>query len=333
MKITATTKLAVGVLTVGALALSGCASSDSDASGSGGDKQLKIGFFGYSKANTFAAGTYSGVEEYAKANDATVEFVDPNFDAQLQAQQITDAVTSKRYDVMIVQANDGNALVQPIKAAIAADITVVAEFTPIGPKFDTTESQVPGLINVVQAPVQNGKDLATMGLDACATLASDPCKVAYLQGSTTLPLEVARTKAAVSTLEVGGAEVVATPDSGYTAETGRGAMQDILQSNPDVDVVIGSSQTIGGASKLGGDDIKFVVNGSSRQSVAAVKDGTYYSIAILPEKASGAKAAELGLAAARGKDVADSYDYSSLTAVGATGTKETLGDFAGDYDD
>src|SRR3954462_11238653 len=40
-------------------------------------KKLNVGFFGFAKSNGFAQGTFLGVEQAAKANNATATFVDP----------------------------------------------------------------------------------------------------------------------------------------------------------------------------------------------------------------------------------------------------------------
>ena len=72
------------------------------------------------------------------------KFFDPNFDSAKQVSQIQDAITSGEYQAFIVQANDGNAVVPAIQEAIEDGITVVAEFTPVGTRYDTIEPQVAG---------------------------------------------------------------------------------------------------------------------------------------------------------------------------------------------
>ena len=117
---------------------------------SGGNKVKRLAFFGFSAANSFAQATWAGVQEEAKKNNVETKFFDPNFDSTKQVAQIQDAITSGQYQVFVVQSNDGNAVVPPIKDAIKAGITVVGEFTPIGPRYDTIEPQVPGLIAIAR---------------------------------------------------------------------------------------------------------------------------------------------------------------------------------------
>jgi len=332
----------IGMTAAVALTLAACSNpADSADSGSaattaaGADDELSIGFFGFAKANSFAQATWAGIQEYAAANNATATFLDSNFDGPTQVNQLQDAVTSKAYDVVIVQANDGTAMVNPVKQAVAAGITVVVEFTPVGGDYSTAEPQVDGTINIIDPPTVNGEGLAKMALDACPTVTDGDCTVAYLQGFENYPLDAARTEAAVDALEAGGVTVISNLVGGYTADSGRTAMQNLLQAHPEVNVVIGSAQAIGGAAPLAeGKKITFVGNGASTQAYEAVQAGTWFGTYALPEKQEGAKAAELGLAAARGEDVPDStVACEELTDYDCLGTKDVLTGKTADYSD
>lgn len=320
-------------LTVGACSKPSSAGSSAATTATSADQKLSIGFFGFAKANSFAQAGYAGAKEYADAHNASIEFLDSNFDGPTQVNQLQDAVTSKRFQVVIIQANDGTAMVNPVKQAIAAGITVVVQFTPIGGKYDTIDPQVEGTINLIDPPTVNGQGLAKMALAACGT--TKPCKVAYLQGFANYPLDGARTTAAVDALKAGGADVVSNLVGGYTPDSGRTAMQNLLQSDPDVKVVIGSAQAIEGAAPLAaGKSITFVGNGGSSQAYEAVQSGAWYGTYALPEKDEGAKAAELGLDKARGKDVpAASSSCTVLTKFACLGTKETLTGLTSPYSD
>lgn len=321
-------------------------SADGGGGGGGKDERLRIAFFGFAKVNSFAQATFAGIKEYARGHNAEAEFLDPNFDAQTQVRQMQDAITSKRFDVFLVQANDGAAVQPQVRAALKAGITVVTVFTPIGPRFDTAEPQVPGTVSVVDVPVDNGRVLGEMGLDACRSKAggdggdgggdADSCQVAYLEGFRSLPLDNARTKAVEKALAKGGPEVelAAKVEGGYTQQSGRKAMQDILQTVPDVDVVIGSSQAIAGAQKVAsGKGIAFVGNGGSRQAVKAVRDGKWFATYYLSPKRMGAKAAEFGLEKERGGKVPATTVATDLALKGAKGTRSTLKGVEGEYDE
>ncbi|MDR0594266.1 MAG: sugar ABC transporter substrate-binding protein [Bifidobacteriaceae bacterium] len=313
---------------------SGSSSPAGDTGDTGGEA-VAIAFFGFAKANSFANATFSGIEEYAAENNATVEFFDGAFDSAAQVQQIQDATTSGRFQVYIIQANDGAAVIPAVEAAIAAGITVVAEFTPIGTAYDTAEPQVEGVYSIVDVPADNGRILADMGLGACEELGADPCKVAYLQGNASLPLDNTRTEAAVAALEAGGVTVVDNFQGGYTQDEGRAAVQDLLQAHPDVNVIIGSSQAIAGAESLvDTSKVKLIGNGGSRPAVEAVQSGRWYGTYYADEVRDGYEAAKIGVEAARGGSPANATNIIDLDFnLGGGGTKDTLEGVTGSYDE
>jgi ribose transport system substrate-binding protein len=325
-----------------ALVLAGCSkpattSSSTPTSGASAasNKKLSIGFFGFAKANSFAQATWAGVQEYADAHNATATFIDSNFDGPTQVKALQDAVVAKRYNIVIVQANDGTAMVQPVEQAVRAGITVVIEFTPVGGKYNTAAPQVPGTINLIDPPTVNGVGLARLGLEACKTVTSGKCNVAYLQGFANYPLDTARTNAAVAALKAGGATVVSNFVGGYTQDSGRAAMQNLLQADPNVNVVIGSSQALEGATPLAkGKKIAFVGNGGSTQAFSYVRSGVWFGDYDVPEKSEGAKAAQLGIEKARGQNVPDSQVACQvLTDFSCLGTKQTLQGQTATYSD
>ncbi|MFI6498282.1 sugar ABC transporter substrate-binding protein [Nonomuraea typhae] len=327
-----------GPLALAALLVAGCVNPQTGAqatpSASPGGAE-RIAFFGFAKANSFTAATFAGVEEQARARGATAEFFDPNFDAQAQVRQIQDAVTSKRFSVFVVQANDGAAVVPAIEAAVRAGIAVVVQFTPVGTRYDTGAPQVDGTITLVDVPVANGAALGTLAVEACRSKKLDPCQVAYLEGLKALPLDNARTNAAVETLKKSPeVKLAAQVEGGYTQDSGRKAMQDVLQREPGVDVVIGSSQAIAGAEAVAkGKPILYIANGGSRQVVKAVQEGRWYAAYYLPVRTLGAKAAELGLDKAEGKQVPAATTMTDLAPGRGMGTKETLAGVTGEYDE
>lgn len=329
----------LSALAIGALALAGCAGGAAAGSGEGGggDDTVSVGFLGFAASNSFAQGTFKGVEEAAEKLGATAEFVDGNFDGQQQVQQINDAITTKKYDVIVIQANDNLAVQEPLQRAVEAGISVVVEFTPVGPDFETIEPQVEGAISVVDSPVRNGEVLADLALQACEEL-GDGCKVAYMEGNRSLPLDNARTQKVLDTLKAAdGVEVTPSVQGGYTQDEGRAAFQDIVQAHPDVDVVIGSSQAIGGAALAAGadSDVRFIANGGSITAVEAVRSGDWFGAAVLDVVANGRKAAELGIAHFQGEDVEMTVDETTLAPHAAVGTKQALdeADYVSQYDD
>ena len=329
MRITHHFALAAGLLGATPL-LPACAEPDAP-------EQLSIGFFGVSKTNAYAQGTFLGVQAAAKADGATATFVDGEFDAQKQVQQVRDAIESRQFDIIVMQANDNLALQAPLQEAVDAGLTVVVESFIVGPDLGTIEPQVDGAISVVGLPGTNGAVLAELGVAACAVVETKPCKVAYLEGFKWLTIDTVRTAAVKAGLATDGSiELVASVEGGYTPESGRAAFADVLQANPDVDVVIGSSQAITGAAEVAGDsDIHFIGNGASVANVETVRSGAWFAIYVYDTVANGTKAAELGLAHAHGESVEFAVDIASLAPNSGKGTKAALDavDYMGGYKD
>ena len=318
------------------LALAACGEDEGGGGGGdgGGQEVEKIAFFGFAKANSFAQATWAGIQEEAKKEGIEAEQFDPNFDAAKQVSQIQNAITSGEFQAFIVQANDGNAVVPPIREALEEGIAVVAEFTPVGTRYDTIEPQIDGMHFVGEAPTENGTALGEAGVAACEGI--DPCQVAYLEGFKSLPLDNARTEAVKEALAAEDTiEVVASVEGGYTQATGLKAAQNVLQGNPDVDVMIGSSQAIAGAEqavKDAGTEVKLIGNGGSRQAINAVREGRWFATYAIPEKTAGAKAAELAIQAAKGEKPPPSFDTRTLLDDPVL-TKDNVGDIQGEYDE
>lgn len=292
-----------------------------------GETPLRVGFFGTAQSNSFAQGTYLGVQAAAQANNASTTFIDSNFNPDTQAQLVMDAVTKKTYDVIVIQANDNQKLIAPLEAATAAGIPVVIEFSVVGPSFDTIQPQVKDAISIVDLPGNNGTALAELGLDACAQVAGATCNVAYLEGFRSLALDTIRTAAVKAKLATNAkVKLVASVEGGYTTDSGRLAFQSVQQANPNLNVVIGSSQAIAGAATVAGaaSGIKFIGNGASKQAVAAVLDGSWFGTYIFDAFGNGQKATELGLAKARGKQAETAVNEQTLAPNSGLGTKEAL---------
>ncbi|MDQ4215609.1 sugar ABC transporter substrate-binding protein [Microbacterium capsulatum] len=331
MKLHVSRRVRAGIVAgaLGLLALSGCSASSGAAqpSGAAGGHPVKVGFFGYAASNSYTQGIFKGVKKETEAMGGTATLVDGQFDGQAQVQQINDAITSKQFDVIIITANDNLAVQEPLERAVKAGITVVVESTPVGPDFTKIDPQVQGAISVVYSPVANGQDLAKLAGMACKDVSGE-CQVAYMEGAPSLPLDKARTDAVVGGLKAlgGNVKVLPTVTGGYTQDQGRTAYQNITQSNPKVNVVIGSTQAIAGAWLAGGDKtkIKFIGNGSPESAVQHVVNGEWYAIWAIDGSKSGETAAKYGIEHFQGKTVPTATDERELAPNKAMGTQDAL---------
>ncbi|MGO9582728.1 MAG: sugar ABC transporter substrate-binding protein [Acidimicrobiales bacterium] len=264
-----------------------------------------VAFFGFATDNSFAQATWKGVQEAVNKYHGTDTFLNGGFSATTQVAQLEDEITSGTYNVFIVQSNDGTAVVPEVKTAIKKGIVVVAEFTQVGSNYSEISPQVPGEISVVEDSALSGTDLAKLALGACGSL--KPCNVVYLQGDPTLPLDVARTKAMLTELKTDpNVDMLEDPTGGYLQSTGETVTEDVLSAHPNVNVIVGSSQAIEGATIVLKDHhllgkVKLVGDGGSTQAVNYIRAGTWYACFGIPEVTDGYTATLYGIEKLDGK--------------------------------
>lgn len=300
----------------------------STSSSAGSGKTPNVAFFGFSAANSFAQATYKGVKKAAKEHNGTAHFFNGDFKASTQVHQLQDAMATGKYNVFVVQANDGTAVVPQVQKAVQDGIAVVAEFTQVGTNYKTVAPQVSGEVSVVENTVGNGTDLGKLAIKACGTM--NPCNVVYLQGDPSLPLDVARTKAVVAKLSTDKSiHLLGKPVGGYTHAMGHKVAQTVLAAHSNVNVIVGSSQAIEGAqtvleSKHLLSKIKLIGNGGSIQAVKAVKAGKWYATFGIPEVKDGYVATKYAIQKLHGKNPPKGTNSASLGPNDGLWTKPVL---------
>jgi len=293
----------------------------------------KIAFFGFWKTNSFTKAVLDGVQQAADEIGAEVIDLSPaDYDAAAQIKAVQDQTIKGDAQVYVMLASDSVGMATAAQEAIDAGIAVVAAFTPLGPDFTTLEPQVPGLLVVGETPVGNGAVLAQMAADACADL--NPCNVAYLEGFKALPLDNARTEAFVSTLASANpnAVLVAQVEGGYAPDSGKKAAQDALQANPDINVMVGSSQAIIGASEVvDTSKVALIGNGASCEAFEAVAAGEWYGLYNLDTVGMGKQSTENAIELANGGSPTPAFD--SQTLRDPKGTADVIAGFECAYSD
>lgn len=337
-------QLSAAVAAIGTLLLAAACSSSgstSPASGSSGGssgKQAKIAFFGYASANAYTQAALTGVKKIAGEHGATVHFFDPNMNSTTQVSQIEDAATSGQYNAMVVYSVDGGAVVAAVREALQNGIKVSADFVPVGPNIDTTATQVKGIVGSAVVPIdETGTDAGNLIVQACQGVS--PCRVAYLPGDNTLPLEIDRTNHVMTVVKQHpNIQVVATVQSGYASSTGETAGQNVLTAHPNVNVIASSNdQAIVGvalALKQRGDlgKIKLIGGGGTYQAVAGIKNGTWFGTVNYCPTSEAEAATKMVINAVQGKPVGATA-INSLTICGAPEdlTKSNLGSYQGQW--
>ena len=274
-------------MSVAALALAGC-SAPAETAAPGADKPLKIAYMSFAVANSFDAPMLASAQAVAADNNATVTVFDANNDPQAQFTQLQNVITSGQYDGIITQPIFGTGLVDLVAQAIDQGIKVVNINQMLGPDFTTDKPQIEGLsANVIIVPTELGKKMGEQVVEACASKNLDPCNVGYLYDIKASALDLAIHDAFNEAIAGTPVKVVAEGESFFTATIALGAVQDMLQANPDINLIAGSDQGIQGAvqalAAVSKTDALLVGYGGSAVGVAGVAAGTWYAtIAMSP---------------------------------------------------
>jgi ribose transport system substrate-binding protein len=306
-------------------------SADGSAPSSEGGEPLSIAFFASSSQNGYNQAVFDGIEQAAaEAGDVTAEIFDGEFNAEVQFNQIEDVVASGRFDGFVIVPNDPVGIAPAAEQALAAGPTATALF-PIGPDLDSLEPQLEGMITAAGSVSVGAQGAAEEVAEFCADI--DPCRVVILIGQLQFPFDNLRLENFESVLsEHDNIEIVATGEGQYSQDVALTAMQDILQANPEFEVLLSNAdQHITGALVAladAGADIEsmyIVGGGASEVAIEGIRAGTWdASISNFPVT-EGYLAAQNVIAALRGEDYEQVNDVNVLNPLGvAVVTAEVL---------
>jgi ribose transport system substrate-binding protein len=270
-----------------AVALAGCSSNagaatSSPSSSNGGT--LQIAYLSFAVANSYDAPMLAAAQAEADDSNAKLTVFDANNDPQAQFSQLQDAITSGKYQGIITQPILGTALAGQVQQAIAQGIKVVNIDQILGSDLSTNKVQVKGLsANVTFVPTDIGTQLGQQVIEACASRNLDPCNVGYLYDIKASALDVAMNKSFLAaTSSTPAVKIVAEGEDFFTPANGLKAVQDMLQSHPELNLIVGSDQGLQGAvqalsatNKTG--KVLLVGFGGSAAAVKGVGSGDWYS--------------------------------------------------------
>jgi ribose transport system substrate-binding protein len=277
------------------LVLAGCSSSGggttTDASTTGGSssgaasgKTLQIAYLSFAVTNSYDAPMLAAAKTEAADSNAQLTVFDANNDPKAQFSQLQNAITSGKYDGIITQPIEGTNLIPLVQQAIAKGIKVVNIDQILGSDLSTDKPQVDGLsANVTFVPTKIGTQLGQQVVAACASQNLDPCNVGYLYDIKASSLDTAmRTAFNAAIASTPSVKIVAEGQDFFTPAGGLKAVQDMLSSHSDLNLIVGTDQGLEGAvqalsaAKETG-KILMVGYGASAAGVAGVTAGTWYS--------------------------------------------------------
>jgi ribose transport system substrate-binding protein len=340
--------LALTVVVGAGIVMAGCGSSDDGGSTAaatgtsaaatstepaGGGKPVDAAYITYALTD-FIEAEKQGVESVLKPAGGSVRVYNANFDPQKQLQQCQDAISSGRYNAILLGAVSSPTGVPCVTAAKAAGIPVVTIEPPVGKNQDTTEIETPGVVgSVTLAATPNADNMVEITKLACQDL--DPCNIIAEVATPTDYFTnevVKRVKA-----EVPNATILQTISGQYDPSVVLKAFSDALAAHPDVNVFLSAADTqalavvpaLKQAGKLG--QVKLLGNGGSRLGAKAVADGTMFATAGNWPHQQGAIAAKMMTQAVNGETV----DPSAVDAITIDEprvvTKDTVGQFKAEW--
>ncbi|PPF88296.1 hypothetical protein C5B96_02910 [Subtercola sp. Z020] len=336
-------KVAV-VTAVSALALTACSSDGADSASSTGKSSYKVAVLLASSNNGYNQAVYTGVENAVKASglDIELQLLDGQFDSNVQLSQLQNAGTQGQVDGIIVVPNDGPGLAAAFP--LANPVPVATVLAPIGADIDEMQPQVEGVVSTVSVPPS---DAATKQAEAVVEYCADinPCNTALLLGFLATPLDVARVAAYNAVLsQHSNIKVVATTEGGYDKDKSLTAMTNVLQSNPDIDVVLSNADQDSAGAEIALENagidpstVYLTGGGGTTYAVDGVRTGKWAADYINFPVSMGSAALDQVVNAMTGKEVTAWVDADKVQPDGveAYATKETLDktpDFLGEWD-
>jgi len=265
----------------------GCGGDDKGATDTAGattkaSERLDIAYLSASTANTWLAASKKAMDEVAASENVTLTEFDGQFKPEEQAKQLQDAITSQKYDGIVIVSVAGEGAIPDLQDAMEQKIQVAVLNQVVGPKLDTADPQVDGLaVSVVAPPLRSGERLGKLTLKACEGI--DPCRVAYLYGLKGIPIDTALREGFDEVIADNPAiKVVAEGEGKYLGpDEGAKATQTILAATPAFDVLVGGDQSVQGAQQAledAGrlDKVKLIGFGGSKAGINGIRTGKWF---------------------------------------------------------
>jgi ribose transport system substrate-binding protein len=300
-------------------------------------KTINIAVFLASAANTYWEASLQGAQDVAKKNpNVKLTVFDGQFNTAKQLSQLRDALVSKKYQAWYVGPNDGGPLTPTIKQAIKSGVKVGCSLVPCGPDVTDSKVQIPGqTIFAGTGFVQNGTALGKLVVQGCAGVSS--CKVLWLPGLPTLPLEKARQNGLYAVLKPHtNIKVVSVAAGGYLAAPALKATQDVLSAHPDLNVIVSSGdQMIAGAVKaaqaagLAG-KVKMYGSGCTIEAKALILSGKQTGCAVYLPRTEGRLVVQALVDAVNGKGKTG-VSVNPPSSIGPIGTKANIAKFSPEF--
>lgn len=265
-------KILLMIICVVLLSLIACSQDTNEDSSVDTDEELRMGYITMDLGNPYFVRLTDGMKEKAEELNIDLSIHDGKNEVEPQIKAMEDLIT-QQVDAIILSANNSQALNSKVKEAKDAGIKVIAANAPV--------ENPDAFIGSIE--YDNGFQAGEIAGEYIRDNLDGKEKVAILQLST-IPAALERTKGQKEGLLslAPDAEIVAEPDAS-TRELGLNAIETLLQSHPDLNVVLGVNddsvlgayQAMKAAGKEG-EDVALVGFDAIEEALLKIKEGGIY---------------------------------------------------------
>ncbi|MDN6327425.1 MAG: sugar ABC transporter substrate-binding protein, partial [Alkalibacterium sp.] len=254
------------------LGLIACAQDGEDGATEEKNENIRVGYITMDLGNPYFVKLIDGMEEKAEELNIDLSIHDGENEVEPQIRAMEDLIT-QQVDAIVLSTNDSEALNPMVKKAKDAGIKVIAANAPV--------EEPDAFIGSIE--YDNGFQAGEIAGNYIAEQLNGEAKVAILQLST-IPAALERTEGQKEGLLslAPNAEIIAETDAS-TREGGLTAIETLLQSHPDLnvvlgindDAVLGAYQAMKAAGKEG-EDVALVGFDAIEEALLKVKEGGIY---------------------------------------------------------
>lgn len=329
MSVVLSMALVMGIMGQCAIAVNAASKTDDDT--------LNITLINQGSGQPYIAAYKNCFEKAEKDLNIKVNLVDGGWDANQQANAIQNAISSGA-DGIVISPVDPSAVCTYVDEALDAGIEVCALTTQIG----TGDAEAPvypetvGLVGHIETEVgRTAMDIAAEALDRSG-------KIAIIEGTPGMSDTEGRKKGIdEENKEYPDIEVVSRVCGEWVVDKAYTAMQNIIQSNPEVELVIchSDNMAVGAAKALEDadmtDKVKIVGIGGSKDALDLIKKGEIYGTIMYVPETEAYTALEATAKVVRGEAEKETfYNVQDLPLFAETGdvcTQENVDKFTAEW--
>ena len=329
MSVVLSMALVMGIMGQCAIAVNAASKTDDDT--------LNITLINQGSGQPYIAASKNCFEKAEKDLNIKVNLVDGGWDANQQANAIQNAISSGA-DGIVISPVDPSAVCTYVDEALDAGIEVCALTTQIGTgdAEDPVYPETVGLVGHIETEVgRTAMDIAAEALDRSG-------KIAIIEGTPGMSDTEGRKKGIdEENKEYPDIEVVSRVCGEWVVDKAYTAMQNIIQSNPEVELVIchSDNMAVGAAKALEDadmtDKVKIVGIGGSKDALDLIKKGEIYGTIMYVPETEAYTALEATAKVVRGEAEKETfYNVQDLPLFAETGdvcTQENVDKFTAEW--